>query len=104
MIRTDDSPKALFIFNRNLRLEDNPAFVQAAACGLPVITAFIFNPRQIEPHGYRSPRALRFMIESLEDLAARISSRGGRLLFFHGDPASVVERLIREHTVRHVFT
>ena len=101
---TGDSPKALFIFNRNLRLEDNPALSQAAACGLPVITAFIFNPRQIEPHDYRSTRALRFMIESLEDLAARLHSRGGRLLFFHGDPAAVAERLIREHTVRHVFT
>ena len=104
MINSDDGAKALFIFNRNLRLEDNPSLARAASCGLPVIAAFIFNPRQIEPHGYRSPRALRFMIESLDELAARIASRGGRLLFFHGDPAAVVERLIREHAVRHVFT
>jgi deoxyribodipyrimidine photo-lyase len=100
----EERAKTLFIFNRNLRLEDNPSLTAAAEFGLPVFTAFIFDPRQTEPHAYQSLPALRFMLDSITELGERITSRGGRLAFFHGDPSEITERLIREFNVRHVCT
>ncbi|MBS0585694.1 MAG: deoxyribodipyrimidine photo-lyase [Verrucomicrobia bacterium] len=88
--------KALFIFRRDLRLEDNTGLLFALENAKEVVLAFIFTPQQIENNPYRSDRALQFMIESLEDLEEAIHKAGGKLYLFFGDPDSVVERCITE--------
>ena len=44
--------KSLFIFRRDLRLFDNTGLNAALARSEQVLSAFIFDPRQIEPHPY----------------------------------------------------
>ena len=54
---------ALFLYRRDLRLEDNPALTAAVASGLPVYPIFIANPVQVSktkkscgPHDVLDPR------------------------------------------------
>ena len=95
--------RALHIFRRDLRLPDNTALNAALHSSEEVLTCFIFNDAQIGAHKHRSANGLAFMIESLEELAAEIKERGGRLLFLHGDHADVVEQLIESAKIDAVF-
>lgn len=77
MIKTNKKfQKALFIFRRDLRLEDNTGLVFALEHAQEVILCFIFSPEQIEHNPYRSDHCLQFMIESLEDLEKDIINKG----------------------------
>lgn len=91
--------KALFIFRRDLRLEDNTGLVFALKHAHEVILAFIFTPEQIECNPYRSDHCLQFMMESLEDLEKDIIAIGGRLYLFYEKPEQVVAGLIKKQFV-----
>ena len=49
--------RALFIFRRDLRIDDNTALNEALRLSKQVLTCFIFDPRQISPHHYQSKPA-----------------------------------------------
>ena len=87
--------KTLFIFRRDLRLEDNTALHYALQHSKEVILSFIFTPDQIEHNSYRSNRCIQFMIESLEELEEEIKSRKGRLYLFYGHPHDVVGQCVQ---------
>lgn len=87
--------RALFIFRRDLRLEDNTGLIFALKNAENVLPCFIFTPEQIKNNGYRSDHCLQFMLESLEDLQNSLYTAGGKLYLFFGSPDAVVEQLIR---------
>ena len=91
--------RALFIFRRDLRLEDNTGLIFALKSAKEVIPAFIFTPEQIDKNSYRSDRALQFMIESLEDLQEQLEAKKGRLYLFHDHFEKVVELCIEKEKV-----
>ena len=85
----------LFIFRRDLRIDDNMALHHATTQCENVFTCFIFTPEQVGPtNSYKSNNAVQFMVESLEDLAADIKTAGGELSTFYGKNKSVVRDLI----------
>jgi deoxyribodipyrimidine photo-lyase len=86
--------RSLFIFRRDLRLEDNTALIRALASSREVAAAFIFDPRQCEPHDYFSPHAFQFLQESLDALASDIKKYGGILYRFYGQADEVVKELL----------
>ena len=88
--------KTLFIFRRDLRLEDNRGLISALNESNSVIPAFIFTPEQIEKNPYRSDACLQFMIESLEDLSEQLKTKGGKLYLFFDSPENVVEKCIKK--------
>jgi deoxyribodipyrimidine photo-lyase len=49
--------RALFIFRRDLRVQDNRGLNEALSLSKQVLTCFIFDPRQILPHPYQSKPA-----------------------------------------------
>lgn len=67
----------LFIFRRDLRLEDNLALNKAIEYSnennLNLILAFAFNEEQIENNSYFSNNSFQFMLECLTDLNNNIS-------------------------------
>ena len=63
--------RTLFIFRRDLRLEDNTGLIAASQRG-GAVPVFIFDPRQCEPHEYFSPQAFQFLRGSLEELALAV--------------------------------
>jgi len=84
---------ALFIFRRDLRLEDNTALIQALQDSREVIPCFIFTPEQIENNPYRGDHALQLMLESLACLNEELIQAGGKLYFFYGAPEEVIKTL-----------
>lgn len=94
---------SLFIFRRDLRLADNTALNAALQSTQRVLACFVFDPRQIEAHPYRSQPALQFMLESLNDLQTQCLAHGGRLYLFGERPEAVVEHLHRQQSIEAVF-
>lgn len=88
--------RALFIFRRDLRLQDNTTLLAALEQAEEVVLAFIFTKAQIDENPYRSDHALQFMLESLEELSEEVEEHGGKLYFFHGDPEREIGRIVTE--------
>ena len=88
--------KSLFIFRRDLRLEDNTGLIFALKSSEVVIPAFIFTPEQIEKNPFRSDHCLQFMIESLQDLENQLKKKRAKLFFFHGKSGEIVKKCIRD--------
>ena len=82
--------KALFIFRRDLRLEDNTGLLYALEQAMEVVCAFIFTPEQITHNTYRSDFCLQFMVESLRDLEEQILKKKGHLLYLFNTPEKAV--------------
>ena len=95
---------SLFIFRRDLRLDDNTALLEACESSDVIIPCFIFDPRQAGgTNDHFSANAFQFMIESLVDLDARISAAGGRLRILDGIPEEVVASLLESEEIDAVF-
>jgi len=95
--------KSLFIFRRDLRLEDNTGLLAALENSEKVIPVFIFDPRQVKPHPYRSDFGLQFMLESLLDLDQALKDSGSQLYTCLGKPDEVIAALHKEVKVDAVY-
>ena len=103
--------KSLFVFRRDLRLDDNTGLIPALQVSKQVIPCFIFDPRQVEDkqNPYKSNNALQFMIESIIDLDKQILSSAksdGNSSFhiFYGEAENIVEQLIQKEHIDAVFS
>jgi deoxyribodipyrimidine photo-lyase len=88
---------AIFLFHRDLRLEDNTALIKAAADGYEILPMFVFPPEQIDPkkNRYFSHNAVQFMTESLHDLDSQIKKKGGDgVMLLYGDQVAELKKLI----------
>lgn len=96
--------KSVFIFRRDLRLDDNTGLNAALRLSDVVIACFIFDPRQVDAaNSYRSMNAIQFMIESASDLAQTITQNDGQLYLFYGHPAEIIETLIAKEQIDAIF-
>jgi deoxyribodipyrimidine photo-lyase len=102
--------KSLFIFRRDLRLEDNTALINALQSSEYIIPCFILDPRQVESkyNEYKSNNALQFMVESLRDLDKQLSllkhNDQIRLYLFYGEQETVVKQLISSEKIDAVYS
>jgi deoxyribodipyrimidine photo-lyase len=94
---------SLFIFRRDLRLDDNTALNAALSQSKQVIAAFIFDPQQIQPHPYQSQAGLQFMLQALADLQQQLAEHNGKLYLFHSKPIELISQLNAEHKLDAVF-
>jgi len=93
--------KSLFIFRRDLRLQDNTALIKCLNRSKKILMCFILDPRQItKANKYKSNNAIQFMVQSLVDLRFQL---GGRLNIYQGLPHKVVETLIKKHQIEAVW-
>ena len=87
----------LFIFRRDLRIVDNKGLILASSKCKNLYTVFIFTPEQVtSANKFKSDNAVHFMIESLQDLSADISKKGGHLYTFYGKNDIIIKQLIKE--------
>ncbi len=84
--------RALFIFRRDLRLEDNIGLLTALENYAEVIPAFIFTPGQLQSNPYRGDPCIQFMVESLQDLDEELREKGSRLFCFFDQPDRVIRQ------------
>lgn len=96
--------KALFIFRRDLRLDDNTGLMHALQLSEQVIPCFIVDPRQVGADNiYRSSHAQQFMAESLHDLEKQLKAINGRLYFFYGVAEQIVKKIIKQENIDALF-
>tara|TARA_B100001989_G_scaffold235950_1_gene197535 strand:+ start:21 stop:1436 length:1416 start_codon:yes stop_codon:yes gene_type:complete len=97
--------RSVFIFRRDLRLEDNLGLLAALENSEEVVPLFIFDDRQInkkENEFFSSP-AFYFMLNSLAELDEALKNRGSQLHVAHGQPELVVKSLIENDQVEAVY-
>jgi len=79
-----------------LRVGDNTGLILALSQSKEVVPAFVLDPRQTEPHDYRSVPGLWFLRDSLEDLDRDLQQRGSSLFLFQGKPHLLIEQWVNE--------
>jgi deoxyribodipyrimidine photo-lyase len=92
---------SIFIFRRDLRVQDNKALNKLLDLNSSVslYPMFIFNPKQIyaKNNEYFSNNAIQFMIESLEDLEDNLP-----INYHEGDDIEILNKLHKKYHIKHV--
>jgi len=101
---TKNYKSGLFIFRRDLRIEDNVALNECYKQCEKIHVCFVFTPEQISDKNiYRSTNAIQFMIESILDVEERIKRGGGALICLKGANPEVISSVIAELKVDAIF-
>ncbi len=85
---------AVVLFNRDLRVRDNPALAAAAAAERTV-PLFVLDERLLASR-FAAPNRVAFMREALADLDASLRRAGGRLFLRRGDAVEEALAAARE--------
>jgi deoxyribodipyrimidine photo-lyase len=89
---------AIFLFNRDLRIQDNECLLNAVTSCKIVYPIFIFTPEQVINNKYINYRSISFMAESLLELAGQLP-----LCFFQGPTINILEKLIKSHKIKAIY-
>jgi len=95
--------KSIFLFHRDLRLEDNIGLIEALQNSKEVIPCFIFDSHLIKKLTDAKFR-WNFLNESLLDLDKDLERKGSRLQILEGIPEKSLEKIIEKHKIEAVFT
>jgi deoxyribodipyrimidine photo-lyase len=89
----------IFIFRRDLRLEDNLALIELSKKVDYILPVFIFDPYQIikTDHNkyYFSEHVVQFICECVDDLNIQLNNKNSKLHIFYGKPYIIIEKLIQ---------
>jgi deoxyribodipyrimidine photo-lyase len=85
---------AIVLFNRDLRVRDNPALA-AAAKAERTVPLFVLDETLLGSR-FAAPNRVAFMLEALRDLDDSLRCAGGRLYVRQGDPVAEAIALARE--------
>ncbi|EGG43005.1 Deoxyribodipyrimidine photolyase [Candidatus Nitrosarchaeum limnium SFB1] len=94
--------KTLFIFRRDLRLEDNTGLIYALKTSNEVIPCFILDT-DILDNLKKSRLRIKFLNESLKDLNEQLIKRKTNLRIFRGRSEEIIEKIILENKIDGVF-
>lgn len=87
---------SIFIHRRDLRLQDNAAFLEALKNSEKVHGIFIIDEMQVgDKNSYRSSKQVRFMAESLEDLREQYKQYGAEISFFYGKTLDILKEILK---------
>lgn len=85
---------AVVLFNRDLRIRDNPALA-AAARARRTVPLFVLDERLLRSR-FAAPNRVAFMLEALADLDQSLRRVGGRLFVRRGDAVAEAIAVARE--------
>lgn len=89
----------IFIFRRDLRVEDNRGLIKLSESCNSVIPIFIFDPSQADSNSknksYISFPVLKFICESLKELNSSIKKFKSQLYVLYGKPINAILYLIK---------
>lgn len=89
--------KAIIWFRQDLRLADNPALHHAIQNGMEILPVYIFDNQTAWPMGGASQWWLHHSLQSLNE------SLDGKLHLAHGTPMSILQQLIHDHAITHLY-
>ena len=91
--------RALFLFRRDMRLDDNTGLLYALKNSDEVYPIFIFDKKQVDPekNKYFGSNCVQFMCESLEDLDRQLKKKGSPgITLYHGTYPDIINKIIEE--------
>ncbi len=96
---------SIFIFRRDLRLDDNSGLIKALKESDKVIPIFIFDNNQIDKNknDYFSENAFQFMLNSLKELNKDLQKKGSKLFIYQGEYEKIIESLISENKIDAIY-
>lgn len=97
-------PISIFWFRRDLRIEDNRGFHEALASGVPVQPIFIFDTNILNDLEDKSDRRVEFIHQTLSAMHLQLQQVGAGLAIRVGDPLQIFSELLRDYTIKSVFT
>jgi deoxyribodipyrimidine photo-lyase len=93
---------SIFIFRRDLRLDDNSGLLKAITESTKVYPIFIVNPIQVsDTNSYKSQNSIQFMHESLKELEKMSKNK---LTVFHGHDLDVLKDILKSSEIKAVYT
>lgn len=92
----------LFIFRRDLRLEDNTALNEALRSGHKVSAVF-FIEQELLSRWQNAEKRLAFLARSLKELSELVASKGGALSFLAGNSVDSLSELLSREAVKAVY-
>lgn len=111
--------KLLFLFNKDLRLQDNKALYQVFQQNEQVIPLYVFDEESIQASGVKtiklvpqedapidlvvSEQKLQFLVESLQDLDAALQKYGSHLYSAAGNIEKVVSSIINHESISGIY-
>lgn len=96
----------IFIFRRDLRLDDNTGLLKACSENDFVIPLFCVVPRQVsDSNKYKSSNCIQFMIESLYDLQKQIKKKNKEsdLWINYGDEIEILEKIYEKIKINGLY-
>lgn len=97
--------RSLFIFRRDLRLDDNTSLLSCLASSNEVIPCFLFDDKQLNPklNPFFGDFCVQFMIQSLKDLDQSLSLHNSRLFLFKGEYPDLISQVLEKTTPQAVY-
>jgi deoxyribodipyrimidine photo-lyase len=96
--------KSLFIFRRDLRLNDNIGLIECYKQSSEVIPIFIFTPEQINKNEYFSSNSFQFMLESLNELDNELKNNyNSQIHYFYGDNIDILNEILKKYNFDAIF-
>jgi len=90
----------IFLFHRDLRIQDNIGLIQTIKKCKSIYAVFIFTPEQVgSSNPYKSNNSVQFMIESLQDLNEQTHKK---LNVFYGNTNKVMKECIKKWNIQYV--
>jgi len=94
--------KTLFIFRRDLRIQDNIGLIESLQNSNEVIPCFIYDENIIKKLKDSEFR-WSFLNESLVDLDNELKKKGTSLQILEGNPEKIVDKIIKKHNLNAIF-
>ncbi|MEJ2261399.1 MAG: deoxyribodipyrimidine photo-lyase [Nitrosopumilaceae archaeon] len=90
--------KSIFVFRRDLRLEDNLGLYLALKNSEKVIPVFIYDEK-LSKGLKKSEFRGNFLSESLEDLDLHLKKKKSHLAVYEGNPTKITKQIILEENM-----
>ena len=94
--------KSLFIFRRDLRIEDNIGLIESLQNSKEVIPCFIYDENIIKKLKDSEFR-WSFLNESLVELDNELKKKGTSLQILEGKPEKIIDEMIKRHELDAIF-
>ncbi|KAL2090520.1 hypothetical protein ACEWY4_012783 [Coilia grayii] len=88
--------RTIHLFNKGLRLHDNPTLVAALESSAVVYPVFVLDRAFMEGSARMGALRWRFILQSLEDLHSSLRKLGSRLYVLQGSHEAVLRRLVAQ--------
>jgi deoxyribodipyrimidine photo-lyase len=91
-------------FRRDLRLHDNAALYHALRGEIPVLLLFIFDKNILDDLHDPKDARVTFIYQQLQDIEMKLQKKGSSLLVKYGTPEQAWAEVLKDFTVKNVYT